>query len=69
MLIFSDDKVGTNSFALQIKEELSFLYNEFAYAIVNWNTYEQGTHFETDKIKINKKYLLIPLFSGDKLFH
>ena len=63
MLIFSDDKVGTNSFALQIKEELSFLYNEFAYAIVNWNTYEQGTHFETDKIKINKEISFDSSFS------
>lgn len=63
MLIFSDDKVGTNSFALQIKEELSFLYNEFVYAIVNWNTYEQGTHFETDKIKINKEISFDSSFS------
>lgn len=63
MLIFSDDKVGTNAFALQIKEELSFLYNEFVYAIVNWNTYEQGTHFETDKIKINKEISFDSSFS------
>lgn len=54
MIVFSSDKSATNSFVVQANQETYFVYNKYVYAIVNWNAFNNGTHYVNGNIQLIK---------------
>ncbi|WP_304266709.1 hypothetical protein, partial [Phocaeicola plebeius] len=63
MIVFSDDKSATNSFVVQSNQEDFFIYNEYVYAIVNWDAYNDGTHYVNGDIQLIKNICINSVLS------
>lgn len=68
MIVFSDDKSATNSFVVQSNQEDFFIYNEYVYAIVNWDAYNDGTHYVNGDIQLIKNICINSVLSPSIYF-